>query len=203
VQHGIPPPRVPLSVQRIDDANAPLNWKAYPYVVNLQIAPDRGRSGHAMRMDFDFASPVRYASARKEVDLELPSDYQFSFWIRADAPVNNLEFKVIDPSNKNVWWMNRRDFLFPHEWKKLTVRKKDLEFAWGPADGDDPHHIGAIEIVVTAGEGGKGTIWIDDLTLERMDSATEPAQRARPIVASSDRNLGSALRTSTRGSDSR
>ena len=125
-----------------------------------------------MRLDYDFQGDARYATARKEVDLELPLDYQFSFWIRADAPVNNLEFKLIDPSGKNVWWVNRRDFSFPREWKKITVRKRDIEFAWGPAGGGELHHIGAIEIVVTAGTGGKGTVWIDDLALELLDHDT-------------------------------
>lgn len=162
---------VPGSAQRLDDFDVPFNWTPYPYAVELNISQDAGRTGRAMRLDFDFHSDARYATARKDVDIELPPDYQFSFWIRAEAPVNNLEFKLVDPSGKNVWWVNRREFEFPREWKKLTVTKRQIEFAWGPAGGGEPRHIGAIEIVVTAGSGGKGTVWIDDLTLERLEKS--------------------------------
>jgi len=46
------------------------------------------------------------------VNLE-PANYEITFRLRAQAPVNNLELKLIDATGDNVWWLNRRDFTFP------------------------------------------------------------------------------------------
>ena len=127
-----------------------------------------------MRLDFDFNGSARYAAARKEVNLELPEDYQFTFWMRADAPVNNLEFKLVDVKG-NVWWVNQRNFDFPHDWQKVTLSKDDFEYAWGPAAAGQPKQISAIEIVVTAWSGGKGTVWVDDLRLEQLAGVSKHA----------------------------
>jgi len=162
-----PSSMTPKSVQTLDNFETPSNWKAYPYAVSLTINQDAGHSGKAMRLDFDFHGDSRYAAARKDVDFDLPSNYQFSFWIRADAPVNNLEFKL-DDADGNVWWVNHRDFMFPNGWRKITIRKSDIQFAWGPLGGGVPKHVSAIEIVITAGTAGKGTVWIDDLALDRL-----------------------------------
>ena len=154
------------SVPPLDDFESLAAWSPHPSDgVDLHLAQDAGLHGQAMRLDFDFHAHSGYAIARRKVDLDLPANYEFTFSLRADAPVNNLEFKLIDASGDNVWWVNRRDFAFPRDWKTLSFKKRQISFAWGPAGGGDAHKIAAIEIVVTAGTGGKGTVWIDDLTL--------------------------------------
>src|SRR5262245_52702217 len=75
-----------------------------------------GLEGQALCLDFDFAGVAGYASARRALPIDFPPNYEFSFYVRGDAPVNNLEFKLIDASGDNVWWVNRRDFEFPREW---------------------------------------------------------------------------------------
>ena len=85
--------------------------------------------------------------------------------------MNNLEFKLIDPSGQNVWWVNRRNFEFPREWRTIRIKKRQLEFAWGPAGGGEMKTVAALELAVTAGTGGKGTVWIDDLTITELPPA--------------------------------
>jgi hypothetical protein len=121
-----------------------------------------------MRLDFDFRGHAGYAIARRAVDLDLPPNYELTWQMRADAPVNNFELKLIDATGDNVWWMNRRDFVFPDDWKQVLTRKRQISFAWGPIGGGEIRHVAALEIVVTAGSGGKGSVWIDDLTLEPL-----------------------------------
>jgi hypothetical protein len=134
--------------------------------VALHIEQDpQGHTGAAMRMDVDFQGHAGYAIARKAVSLDLPADYEFTFWIRGAIPPNNLEFKLIDASGDNVWWVNQRNFEFPADWKRMVLKKRHIQFAWGPLGGGEPHHIAAIEIVVTAGSGGRGSVWIDELEL--------------------------------------
>ena len=151
----------------LDDFETVAGWTAAPADgVLLRIGTDSGHTGRAMRLDFDFQGHGGYAVARKRFPIDLPDNYAFTFWIRADAPVNNLEFKLVDSTGDNVWWMNRRSLAFPHRWTKLTTRRRQIAFAWGPVGGGMPHHIASIELAITAGTGGKGTIWIDQLELE-------------------------------------
>src|SRR3954468_21612428 len=113
-----PEPRV------LDDFEALEGWSAHPSEgVELRISQDRGFSGQAMRLDFDFHGGAGYAIARKAlpVPLKLPASYELSFRIRAGAPVNDLELKLLDASGENVWWMNRRRYDFPREWTRVRT----------------------------------------------------------------------------------
>jgi len=163
----------PVTAQVIDNFDAAANWEARPSEgASLTITQDpAGHSLAAMRLDFDFHGRAGYAIAHKAVSIDLPADYQFSFWIMGNAQPNNLEFKLIDASGDNVWWVNQRNFVFPREWTRIVLKKRHFEFAWGPQGGGEPHHIAAMEIVVTAGSGGKGTVWIDDLSLSERHVA--------------------------------
>jgi hypothetical protein len=152
--------------QLIDTFESLSAWSAHPSDgVTLAISQGEGRRARAMRLDFDFHGHAGYAIARRNVDLDLPPNYEITFWMRADAPVNNLELKLIDATGENIWWMNRRDFAFPGQWTEVSTKKRQISFAWGPIGGGEPHHIAAMEIVVTAGSGGHGTVWVDDLEL--------------------------------------
>ena len=132
---------------------------------SLAIASDAGRRGRAMRLDFDFHGARGYVIARRDLRAELPENYAVVFWMRAAAPANTLEVKLVDTQG-NVWWHRQRDFAFPLNWTRVAIRKSQLEFAWGPTREGGLGELGAIEIAVSAGTGGRGSIWIDDLRLE-------------------------------------
>ena len=141
-------------------------WTTAPATgVSLALTQDSGLHGKAMRLDFDFHGHGGYAVVHKEFSVPLPSNYEFSFSIRGEAPPNTLEFKLIDPTWNNVWWSNQHDFVFPREWETVTRGKRDIVFAWGPAGGGEIVRVAAIEFAITAGSGGKGSVWIDDLKL--------------------------------------
>ena len=169
----------------LDDFEDVSRWKAVPSDgVSLTLAGDAGFRGRALRMDFDFQGRSGWAAARRAVPLEMPENWEISFRIRGDAPVNNLEFKLLDPSGENVWWVNRRNFEFPREWRKVTIKKRHVEFAWGPAGGGELRKLAAIELTVTAGTGGKGSVWIDELTFTELPPA-RPYARTPSVSASS------------------
>jgi len=158
----------PLAI--VDNFDSVAGWKAVPSDgVDLKISQDAGMHGQSMRLDFDFHGHGGYAVVHKEFNLALPQNYEFSLAIRGNAPVNNFEFKLIDPSGDNVWWSNQRDFVFPREWKIVTRKKRHISFAWGPLGGGEMKKVAAIEFAITAGSGGKGTVWIDDLQLTPLD----------------------------------
>lgn len=159
----------------IDDFRSVDDWIAAPSDgVELRIGTDAGPGGPSMRLDFDFHGGAGYAIARKPLSMKLPDDYEFTFMIRGDTPPNTLEFKLLDASGENVWWLNQRNLTFPHDWTRMRIKKRHLEFAWGPSGGKPLTEISAIEIVITASSGGKGTVWIDDLSFA--------ARAPRPIV---------------------
>ncbi|MEO8349703.1 MAG: discoidin domain-containing protein [Acidobacteriota bacterium] len=169
----------------LDDFEDVSRWKAVPSDgVSLSLAPDAGFRGRALRMDFDFQGRSGWAAARRAVPLEMPENWEFSFRLRADAPVNNLEFKLVDESGENVWWVNRRNFEFPRDWQKVTIKKRHVEFAWGPAGGGELRRVAAIELTVTAGTGGKGSVWVDELTFTKLPPA-KPYARTPLVTASS------------------
>jgi hypothetical protein len=176
----------------IDDFEGASDWIAAPSDgVSLTIGRDSGRTGQAMRLDYDFKSGSGWAIARKPVTLDLPENYEFSFWIRAESPVNTLEFKVLDEAGENVWWINRRDFVFPAEWTRLRIKRRHLGFAWGPSGGAEITRTSALEIVVTAATGGKGTVWIDDFTFTPLEP--ERPYDLTPVVRSSSEGDTAAL----------
>jgi len=157
----------PLTAQTraLDDFESIAGWKAMPSDgVSLDLSRDQG----ALRLDFDFHGGAGYAVAHKAFALDLPANWQISFRVRAAAPVNNLELKLIDPTGENVWWINRRSFEFPRDWREVKTKKRQTEFAWGPAGGGEMKKVAAIEFAVTAGTGGKGSVWLDDLTFSEL-----------------------------------
>ena len=166
----------PLAAQTrtLDDFATISNWTAAPSDgVGLDLSQDQG----ALRLDFDFHGGAGYAVAHKALDLDLPANWEISFRIRGEAPVNNLELKLIDPSGQNVWWINRKNFQIPRDWREVRTKKRQIEFAWGPVGGGEMKKVAAIEFAITAGTGGKGTVWIDDLKFTR--AAARPSIRSQ------------------------
>ncbi len=158
----------------LDDFSTVSGWTSHPSDgTRLTITSDSGSRGKGMRLDFDFRGGGGYVIARKEIPITYPANYELSFRVRASAPRNNLEVKLVDRSGDNVWWVNRRDFTFPGAWETVTLKKRHISFAWGPSGGGELKESAAIELAITAGTGGKGTVWIDDLTLTPLDPATE------------------------------
>ena len=158
------------SAQLLDAFETTRGWEARPSDgVALALRSDSGRTGQAMRLDFDFQGRGGYASARRVINLTFPENYEFSFWIRGEARPNTLEFKLSDESGDNVWWYTRPKFELPREWQRITIKRRHISYAWGPLGGGDLKHAATLELVVTAAQGGAGTIWIDDLTFRRRD----------------------------------
>ncbi len=177
--------QAPIASRVIEDFENVEDWKALPSDgVGLTIATDSGRTGPAMRLDFDFRGRSGYAIARRAIALDLPENYEFSFWIRGDARPNTLEFKLVDSTGDNVWWHTRPRFEFTGEWRRLTIKKRHIAFAWGPAGGGELGRAATLELVVTAAQGGAGTVWIDELAFTPRE-AERPYDLTPRVTASS------------------
>jgi hypothetical protein len=148
------------------------------------------REGEGNRIDFDFHAHAGYAIARRQIALTVPANYQFTFRVRGEAPSENLEFKLI--RGDDVWWRNRRDFVFPHDWTVLSTKKRQIDFAWGPGADHELKQLDAMEVVVTAGSGGKGTVWFSDPDIGTLPpTPTEPVTFTKPVITfDAKRELG-------------
>jgi hypothetical protein len=173
-------------VDAFDDASV---WEALPADgVGLTLSTDAVEGDAAMRLDFRFTGGG-YAVARRELALPLPENYTFSFLVRGTGPSNHLEFKLVDGTGENVWWNVHRDFEFSPEYVTVRIKKRQIGFAWGPLGGGEIDTVRAIEFAITAGTGGTGSVWIDDLELtpmppaERTLPSTQALMSANPSVA--------------------
>jgi len=141
--------------------------------VSLNMSTDKGVAGNAVRIDYDFTEGTGYGGIQKLFPVDLPENYEFTFWLRAESPANNFEIKFIDSTGNNVWWVNNRNYDFPREWTKIRIKKRHISFAWGPMEDHELRRIDRIEFTVASFVGGKGTLWLDDLRFEPLPPETD------------------------------
>lgn len=164
-------------LQLLDDFETLSGWKAIPSEgARLNITTGEGKNGKAMVMEFELLGVYGYTIAQKDFPLDLPSNYQFTFDMKADIPVNNFEFKLLDDKG-NVFWIKTLNVEYPKNWEKQRIKKRHLAFAWGPAGGGDIRKVAKIEFVVSSGVGGKGKVFIDNFRFEPIDDNLAKAAR--------------------------
>ncbi|WP_291840662.1 discoidin domain-containing protein [Brevundimonas sp.] len=151
--------------------------------VSSAISAVDGHDGRAMRLDYDFNGRSGYAFAARTLDLTVPDNYEISFWARGEMLPNTLEIKFTDASGENVHWRQVRAFQAANGWTRYTIKKRQIIWAWGPNPDRTFRGAARIEFVVTAGQGGKGWLKIDQLELR--DLPPEPSVAPRPVVSAS------------------
>jgi len=177
--------------------------------VSSTLSAVEGHDGRAMRLGYDFNGRSGYAFAARALDLDVPANYEISFWLRGEMAPNTLEIKFVDGSGDNVHWRQIRGFKANAEWTRYTIKARQIAWAWGPNPDRAFRGAERIEFVVTAGEGGAGWIEIDQLELRELPP--EPSVPPRPRAAGSsedglnvaaravDDDLGTAWRTGAAG----
>ncbi|MCW1885907.1 discoidin domain-containing protein [Luteolibacter flavescens] len=166
----------------LDDFTRADGWQAYASgEAEMKVTVEDG----ALRLDFDFHGGGGFVVARKEFPMTMPVDYAFAFRVRGNAPKNKFEFKLADPSNQNAWRWQEDAFDFRDKPRELHLHGSSIDFAWGPAGGGAIEKLGAIEFVLSAGPGGKGTVWIDQFRFE------DRTNRRKPHIATSSSAAGS------------
>ena len=160
-------------IKTLDDFETTEGWSFIKSDgVNLSITNEASLNGNAVRFDYDFSKGTGYGGIQKFFPIDLPENYEFTFNVKAESPSNNFEIKFIDSTGNNVWWVNNRNYDFPKEWKKIRVKKRHINFAWGPTDDQSLKRIDRIEFTIASFVGGKGTVWLDDLKFEPLQPET-------------------------------
>ncbi len=184
----------PTEQQMLDPMDDVSMWKSLASDgVIASVHGARGVQGGALVLEFDFAATAGYAAATRKLDVELPDDYEISFWMRGESGRNNLEIKFVDASGDNVWWFRRANYAFSGDWQNIRIKRRQIEFAWGTTRDRTLRRFASIEFVVSAGaDGGTGNLWFDRLALQPRVHA--PATEKPTVTASSERpGNGAAL----------
>ena len=145
-------------------------WKFFQ-ATGVVVIPHRSSEVSSTGISFDISFPKGsgYGVVYRYLDLALPDNFELSFDIRATVPINNFEVKVSsDSSGENIWWVNKQAYSYPTTWKHIVIKKRHFSFAWGPNPAASPKALRRLEFVVTAGTGGKGTVWIDHIKLQAI-----------------------------------
>lgn len=176
----------------LDPLDNAASWKVVtPEGVRLSVHEDEGVTGRCLRLDYEFVTGGGYCIIQKDLPVALPANYELAFHVRGDGPDNNLEFKLLDKSGDNVWWVNRRAYEWPASWTRLSNKKRKLEFAWGPSAGAPLTEISKIEFAIASSSGGKGSVWLDDLVLRELVASEQTPSKPLAKAVSTDTNAQS------------
>ncbi len=136
-----------------------------------------GAGGRALCLEYDFNGVSGYAGIQRDLPLEFPENYRFAFQLRGDSPANDLQFKLLDASGDNVWWVNRPRFDFPVDWTPVRYRQRHISKAWGPDPDKVLRRSAKLEFTIYNNAGGAGSVCFDALTFEPLpaDPATPPS----------------------------
>lgn len=198
--------QTPPDVRVLDDFDDIAQWSVQAsdgVIASLHAAPGM-QTGQALLLDFDFAKTAGYAAARRALPVELPDDYEISFWMRGEAGQNNLEIKFVDASGDNVWWYHRPNYKFSGDWQNVRIKRRQIEFAWGPTNDRTLRRFASLELVISAGaQGGAGRLWFDRFalkTVERQTTTEKPtvdatsARKGHPALDAFDGHAGTNWR---------
>ncbi|MDP3150436.1 MAG: discoidin domain-containing protein [Ignavibacteria bacterium] len=158
----------------IDDFADTKKWKVNASdLVEVSTSTVPGVSGDCLKLDFNFVGGSGYGGIQTQLPLSLPANYEFSFYLKANSPNNNLEFKLLDTEGTSVWWTIYRDYTFPKNWVKIKIKQRHISKAWGPTTEIKPTIIDKIEFMISSVNGGKGTLYFDDFTFTPLDSVQD------------------------------
>ena len=154
----------------LDDFADPAAWTlSVSDDVKAALRPAQGPHGAALCIDFDFGKVTGYVSARRDLPIDYPARFEFRLNVRGDAPPNALQFKLVDATGDSVWWANRPDYRFAHEWQPQRFRQRDITFAWGPTTDRTLRRTASAELVIASGSGaGMGSACFEHLVLRRL-----------------------------------
>ena len=166
----------------LDDFSDATRWQVS---ASDQVQASLRSAGSALCLRYDFAGVSGHALLRRDLPLEMPAHYVLRLRLHGSGPANSLQFKLVDGSGDNVWWMNRPDYVPPRRSTELTIRQRQVEFAWGPTTDRVLRRAAAIELVVASGSGGRGELCFDRLTLTTLPA---PGPRPAEVVSVSPRH---------------
>ncbi len=177
---------VPLRQQLLDDFRDTASWRASASD-QVRAALRVDATDGSLCLDYDFGGVSGYAVMQRELPMDWPQHFELKLRFKGAGAVNDFQMKLVDASGDNVWWINRPALPLPATLTELKLRRRHLDFAWGPTADRTLRQTSTIEFVIAAGQnegsGGRGSLCVSRLELaERAPEPSpwpEPRQRAR------------------------
>lgn len=160
----------------LDDFDAVAGWEvvASDQVTGTLHAVDAdAKTGKAVCLSYDFHGVSGYVGIRKRIALRYPGNYAFDVRLRGSGPRNDFQFKLVDASGDNVWWVRKPMYALPADWTTLQFRKRLISKAWGPSVDPDLHASAMLEFTLASGEGGQGQACFDALAFRALPPADD------------------------------
>lgn len=175
----------------LDGCEESAPWETFHSAgVEISRHRDVGLRGNSLRFDVTFTKGTGYGGVVRKFDLPLADDFELTFWMRATVPMNNFEVKISDDSlGQDIWWANMKNYVYPAEWERIKIKRRHITFAWGPHPAAMAKKLRRLELVVTAGTGGSGRVWIDSLELTPLPP---PPAKLPTATVSASSSLGKA-----------
>ncbi len=161
----------PLRHEVLDDFRDASAWAASASdQVRATLRPDRDGS---LCLDVDFAGVSGYGVMRRALPMSWPQRFELVARLKGAGATNDFQFKLVDASGDNVWWANRPDAALPNRLTDVKIRRRQIDFAWGPAGDRALRQTQFVEFVLAAGrDGGRQSLCLSRLTL--VERAPEP-----------------------------
>ena len=170
-----------LRSEVLDDFRDTTAWAASASdQVRASLRRDRDGS---LCLDYDFAGVSGYAVMRRALPMSWPERFDLTAKLKGSGAVNDLQFKLVDASGDNVWWVNRPNTALPAKLTDRRLRSRHFSFAWGPAADRALRQTQFVEFVIAAGRGGgKGALCVATLSLREREP--DPPAWAEAVVTS-------------------
>ena len=153
-----------LRSEVLDDFRNDAAWKASASD-QVQASLRRDADG-SLCLDYDFTGVSGYAVMRRELPMQWPQHFELRARLKASGAVNDFQFKLVDSSGDNVWWVNRPNAALPAALDDVLIRQRHISFAWGPGSDRSLQQTRYVEFVVAAGrQGGQGALCLARLSL--------------------------------------
>ncbi len=168
----------------LDDFRNPGAWRASASdQVRARLRTDA--TDGSLCLDYDFGGVSGYAVMQRELPIEWPPHFDLKVRLKGRGAINDLQVKFVDAGGDNVWWVARPAYKLPARLTDLTLRRRHVEFAWGPAADRTLRHTRTVEFVIAAGQnegsGGRGSLCVArfEVTPRAPDPSPWPAPVAR------------------------
>lgn len=150
----------------IDACDSLEGWKAdgdQGTSTKLNLVP--GKEGKAVELEYDLAGG-KWLQMCKNIPITLNPKASFKFFFKYTGDANLLEFKIADKDQSTFGKKISFSDLKPGVWQPVKISVSDLSYWWGGDDKLDMENVKGVWFGVTPEKGSKGTIAIDQLTIE-------------------------------------
>jgi hypothetical protein len=154
------------------DAFEKASWQTHQAEgASISLKTASGVSKKALQVTYDLKDTKAWVQISKALEIGDIRDKALRLWVRGEGASNTLEIKLVDEDGTN-FGVKKASATAQSEWTELVLNEDDFEYWWGGDPQLGP--VKEIYIAISAGEGGAGQVWLDDLRRAAAKAAVLP-----------------------------